>query len=310
MALFDDPGKRWIAGNAAVGLIACCLLSGCGGGVGPIKADPDAVPLLANQFEDGSGSGAGATVELPEPTGFATLKGRFVVTGDVDTLPPLTTSGNDRAYCGTVPDDRVAVDSEGNLRNVLIYLNTKIPASYGTWIHDSYEASETALLDGAQAFDQEKCRFKWRIFAMRATQTVKVKNSDTVGHNTSIKGPFGVNSINPTLPGGSSEDYSPGKASNKPFAVSCSVHPWMAAYMISLDTPYFAVTDPSGTFEIANVPAGVPLSFSVWHEKSLYFKNLTLTPDLKTDRRGRFEITLNKDEIREIPVELPAAVLN
>ena len=80
--------------------------------------------------------------------------------------------------------------------------------------------------------------------------------------------------------------------------------------MISLDHPYFAVTGPTGEFEIANVPAEVELTFTLWHEKKDVFKNVTLTSDLQTDRRGRFKITLAQDEVRELPVKLPAAKFN
>jgi hypothetical protein len=33
-----------------------------------------------------------------------------------------------------------------------------------------------------------------------------------------------------------------------------------------LDTPYAAVTKADGTYEIQNIPAGVPLQIVVWHE--------------------------------------------
>ena len=94
-------------------------------------------------------------------------------------------------------------------------------------------------------------------------------NSDPVGHNTNIAGGGTAATINATIPAAKSYAmYEPGGESPEPFAVSCSIHPWMSAQMIVRDSPYFAVTKPDGTFEIANVPAGVPLEFRVWQEKS------------------------------------------
>ena len=192
----------------------------------------------------------------------------------------------------------------------------KLPAAeeqrYGKWIHESYRETESAVLAGAAAFDQEKCRFKSRIFAMRATQTVKILNSDTVGHNTNVKGPLGVASINPTLPGGSDVDYTPGGAAKSPFAVSCSVHPWMSSWMISLDHPYFAVTAADGSFEIKDLPAGVELTFSLWHEKTQWLKNVDVVPadQIKTDKRGKFKMTLSAGQETEIAVDLNANLLN
>jgi plastocyanin len=38
--------------------------------------------------------------------------------------------------------------------------------------------------------------------------------------------------------------------------LGCNVHDWMLAYVVVVDTPYFAKTGPKGVARIANVPAG------------------------------------------------------
>lgn len=52
-------------------------------------------------------------------------------------------------------------------------------------------------------------------------------------------------------------------------AVLCDIHPEMSAYILVLDTPYAAVTDTRGRYEIAGVPPGSYI-LKTWHE--------TLTP--------------------------------
>jgi RNA polymerase sigma factor (sigma-70 family) len=47
------------------------------------------------------------------------------------------------------------------------------------------------------------------------------------------------------------------------------IHPWLRGYVWVFDHPYFAVTDPSGNFEIRNAPAG-KWRLVVWHEKVGY----------------------------------------
>ena len=80
--------------------------------------------------------------------------------------------------------------------------------------------------------------------------------------------------------------------------------------MISLDSPYFAVTGADGAFEIPNLPAGVELTFSVWHEKAKWLKNVAISTEKTTDRRGRFPLKLEAGEDQQIVVELDAALLN
>jgi hypothetical protein len=38
--------------------------------------------------------------------------------------------------------------------------------------------------------------------------------------------------------------------------IFCNIHPNMAAYVIAVDTPYFAVSDGMGRLQLASVPPG------------------------------------------------------
>ena len=78
--------------------------------------------------------------------------------------------------------------------------------------------------------------------------------------------------------------------------------------MMVCDHPYFAVTAADGSFEIANVPAGVALEFAVWQEKSGPLKEVSVDGESKKWSRGRFKITLNPDERRELNVSVDASV--
>ena len=50
------------------------------------------------------------------------------------------------------------------------------------------------------------------------------------------------------------------------FVVKCDVHPWMKSYTQVFDHPYYAVTDKTGNFSIANVPDGT-YQLVAWQEK-------------------------------------------
>jgi hypothetical protein len=45
----------------------------------------------------------------------------------------------------------------------------------------------------------------------------------------------------------------------------CNVHPEMSGYVVVSPTPYFAVTDKSGSYKIDNVPDG-SYTVTAWHE--------------------------------------------
>jgi hypothetical protein len=137
-------------------------------------------------------------------------------------------------------------------------------------VHESATAKEEPVV-----FDQKHCVFLTHVLAATVGQTIDIKNSDPTGHNTNILG----TGFNQLIPDGGS-------------------------------IPYYAVTDNEGRFEIANVPAGEPIEFQVWHESGAAAGNglVGVTPDateLKWSNRGRVAVTLQPDEVKEIKVVVP-----
>src|SRR5205085_8561606 len=89
-----------------------------------------------------------------------------------------------------------------------------------------------------------------------------IKNSDPITHNTAISPP-GDKAINPLLPPGDTFKVTFKRPQNKPVNVTCSIHPWMKAYVFPRKDPYCAVSGENGAFEIANLPAGEELEFQI-----------------------------------------------
>lgn len=114
--------------------------------------------------------------------------------------------------------------------------------------------------------DQRKMAFLPHVVAVQQGTTVEFLNSDSVGHNVywpSISGNKKLSHNLGTWP----------KGDKKPFqfndlgvaSLLCNVHPEMSGYVVVVPTPYFAVTDKDGNFEIKNVPAG-KYTLKTWSE--------------------------------------------
>lgn len=66
----------------------------------------------------------------------------------------------------------------------------------------------------------------------------------------------------------------------------CNIHPEMSAVVVAVDTPYFAVSDPSGAVSLPGVPVG-QYQLHVWYERSLpdALRSLTRTVRISEDSR-------------------------
>jgi plastocyanin len=114
--------------------------------------------------------------------------------------------------------------------------------------------------------DQRKMAFIPHLVAVQQGTTVDFLNSDPVGHNVywpSISGNKKLSHNLGTWP----------KGEKKPFqfndlgvaSLLCNVHPEMSGYVVVVPTPYFAVTDKDGNFEIKSIPAG-KYTLKTWSE--------------------------------------------
>ena len=117
--------------------------------------------------------------------------------------------------------------------------------------------------DQVPTMDQNGCRFDPRVVIARPGEEMAVLNSDGILHNVhtvSEKNP----SINKAQPG-FVKSLSVSFATPEMVRMKCDVHGWMRGWILVTDDPA-AVTDESGSFTVADVPAGTH-EVTVWHEK-------------------------------------------
>jgi len=282
------------------------LLSGC---ARPASAGPSPNAQAASEIRAKLTSGAEATaaggdaVAESTGTGWGTLKGTFKFVG-TPPVPGKLKVDKDVEVCGKgqgTVDNSLVVASDGGIANIVVYARAKR-------VHES--AAPLAAENDAPpvVFDQKECVFLTHVAATQVNQKLDIKNSDPVGHNTKID-PLKGAAFNQNLPVGQSLLYVPTAEEATPAPVSCSIHPWMKAYLLPRKDKYFAVTKPDGSFEIANLPAGEEVELQVWHERAAGANGALVLPnkELKWSNKGRFKIKLEADETKDLALEVPAA---
>jgi plastocyanin len=148
---------------------------------------------------------------------------------------------------------KVSVQGLKSAENIAVYIDA-IPDK-------KFEAPAAKPL-----MDQSKMMFVPHVMVVQVGTTVEFLNSDPVGHNVywpSISGNKKLAHNLGTWPKGEKKSFQfndLGVAS-----LLCNVHPEMNGYIVVSPTPYFAVTDKSGNYEIKNVPAG-KYTLKTWSE--------------------------------------------
>ncbi len=92
---------------------------------------------------------------------------------------------------------------------------------------------------------------------------MRVLNPDGVLHNVHVMGKANPAS-NRAMPRFQKQIDWKVEKPEWPIAVKCDAHPWMHAYWLSMDQPYYAVTTAGGTFSIADLLPG-DYEVEVWH---------------------------------------------
>lgn len=105
--------------------------------------------------------------------------------------------------------------------------------------------------------DQVDYAFTPRVLAVREGEAVTFTNSDPANHNVRTTASNKTNEFNVfTGIDGKHEHKFRVEPRYHPVRLGCDIHPWMRAWIFVFDHPWFAVTDKTGQFRIADVPPG------------------------------------------------------
>jgi hypothetical protein len=188
------------------------------------------------------------TSVLATPTPAGTLKGPVRFTGrPVETKKLAVTV--DHAVCGNEKDaDDVVLSPDKGVRNAVVSLVNPPPGV-------KWKPQPPPQIDQAQ------CVFVPRVVVVPVGGTVEFLNGDRLLHN--IRSTSDGSTFNRTQPKGRTIPI----VFKRPdiVRVDCDLHPWMRAWVVVAEHPFYALTDGRGEFVLEDVPAG-SYTLRVWHE--------------------------------------------
>ena len=217
-----------------------------------VDATPPPIKPASNPFITASTDG-----------GTGSLSIEVTVVGDLAPVPQLK-RGADPACTGGETADESIVSTNGALANVVLQ-----------FVGDSAPAGP--LPSPTVRLDQNKCTYVPHVIAAVVGQSLDVTSSDPTLHNVHAKTARGDSWFNAAQPPGSAQVRRPLSITGA-FRVGCDVHPWMSAWVVVADSPFFAVTDRDGRARLDSVPVG-HWRLRAWHERlGSSEQEVTVTP--------------------------------
>lgn len=184
-----------------------------------------------------------------------TVKGRVVFEGKLPEMKPLEiTADQSKGCCATgksvdTTDRTLLVGDKDGVANVVVTIDVKGKAA---------TASDTPI-----KIDQKECRFEPHVMVVPVGSKVEFLNSDAIAHNVHTYATK-VDTFNETIAPGAKKEQKLDKEDR--IEIKCDIHPWMNSWLVVAETPYTALTDRNGGFEIKGLPAG-EYKVDVWHER-------------------------------------------
>jgi hypothetical protein len=178
------------------------------------------------------------------------IHGTVIFEGTPPEQPVLDRKADPRCAVGRA--DEAVVVTHGKLRDVLVRIKN------GT-VGKHEPPKQPAVLD------QRDCMYAPRVAGIVAGQQLVVRNSDATFHD--VWGVLAGKDLWNKPQAAHAADLALDPKAAQPGDVvelKCAVHPWMRAYVVVQDHPYFAITDQDGKFAIEGLAPG-KYELEAWH---------------------------------------------
>jgi plastocyanin len=216
--------------------------------------------LLLSACGSGSQPEAESTANLPpahvDPASAGAISGRILFKGEAPIMPVIDMSSNpqcERQHHTPQKAETVVVNANGTLRNVFV------------WIKNGLAPARWPGPAQAARLDQNGCVYQPHVQGIMEGQDLEITNDDPVNHN--VHAECRVNTAwNESQPPRAEHKFKKFSAEEVLFPVTCSVHPWMRAWIGVSPHPFYAVTGDDGAFTLKGVPPGA-YTIEAIHEK-------------------------------------------
>jgi plastocyanin len=232
-------------------ILGVLILSGCGSTANP-KLAP--LPLPTRKID---------------PTTVGSITGRVTLEGSPPAPNAIDMSAEpfcEKSNTTPVFPQQVVAGDDGRLANVVVFVKD-FSAEY---IVDAPGASPT--------LSQRGCMYEPHVVALRAGQTLEIRNQDQATHNV-LAMPERNPKWNRSETPGSAPIEETFRIPELGIPVRCNVHPWMKSYVFVFSHPYYAITGRDGQWELKNIPPGT-YTIEAWQER-YGTQNATITIDPK-----------------------------
>jgi len=222
------------------------------------------------------------TEKAAEPAaaaGAGTISGTVAFSGKTPEAAELPRKADPICAVHPMKSNEVIVNANGTLKDVLVRV---APGA----VKGKFAAPDAPVM-----VKQEDCMYVPRVQGAVAGQVVEVENMDKTMHNVhTYKGQETI--LNQGQPAGSpaiKKDNVATEAATLKF--KCDVHPWMTAFLVVTDHPFFQTTGADGSFKLDKVPAG-KYTIEAWHSKyGLKTATVTVEPNKTADLKFTFDGT-------------------
>ena len=189
-----------------------------------------------------------------------TIKGTVILKG-TPPAPEMITVAADTASCGkTKTLSSLTIGTNQGVKDTIVGLEG---------VTQGRKLDRTVHVE----LDQLKCEYAPHILIVPKGATVQFVNSDSILHNihaydlqSKTDAQIGPKTLfNMALPIKGMKIAKPMSQSGLVRMLCDAGHPWMNAYVLVTEHPYFAITDENGNFVLNGVPPGT-YTITMWHE--------------------------------------------